>query len=332
MSVYNSNLFENVIIKNVEFENLKIITGYASATFLKKVIEELPQLNIEIYIGMSQQGISTENHSEFCDIMSNCKNINIYYQYIGINNHMKLFEFKNNSGSKVFIGSANFTENGFIKNQEILGEVNLDPTSMFLRQKELSIMCTHPDVDTLIDFYIEENEEQEVDQIIKGKNIIEGENENNIYKKSKKSSYIPTFKKLRNNPNTHYFNKFDIEVVLDEKANPTWSEKGINAWVNNKSPHIQSTLRVVFEKYFPTDEIFEVYTDDGFKFKCRISGKFNSELQFINENIYEYIKNRINLNQNRPISRNDLTEYGKTKFHFIKVEKNIYLLDFASEK
>ncbi|MEB8068153.1 restriction endonuclease PLD domain-containing protein [Mammaliicoccus fleurettii] len=327
MSVYIDNLYGNIISENFKSDKLKTITGYASAPFLKKVIEEIPDLIIEIYIGMSQQGISINNHKEFCNLMNKHENLKIYYQIKGKNNHMKLYEFSKKSTRKTIIGSANFTENGFFNNQEIMVEAEFDTNDIFKRQKELSLLCTTPNIDKFIDFYNEDSNDVNVEGETQRDN---NSSLSNISTIQKEQEYISTFKKLKTNPNPHYYRKFKIEIVLNKHQNPTWSEKGINAWINNRQPYLQSSQKVFFEKYFPNDEIFYIYTDDGIKFKCKLGGKFNSEIHFVNSNIYEYVKRRINLTVNRPISRDDLINYGNTAFNFTRVNETKYLLEFKN--
>lgn len=323
MSTYINNLYENIIVKNSECEKLRIITGYASATFLKRVINEHPHWIIEIYIGMSQQGISMNNHKEFCDIINNQKNLELYYQIKGENNHMKLLDFSSEHSKRVIIGSANFTENGFFKNQEIMIETDIDTNDIFERQKKLSLLCTSHNIEKFIDFYIDESNDLEIK-----------EDKNSSSKDSRilerDQQYISTFKKLKKHPNPYYYRNFKVEIVLDKKHNPTWSEKGINAWTNNKQPYLQSSQKVFFEKYFPNDEKFHIYTDDGIKFDSELGGKFNSEIHFHNANIYDYVKKRINLNVTRPISREDLIKYGSTAFYFTRVDETEYLLEFKN--
>lgn len=329
MSFYVKNLYEKIIRRNSNYNSLKVMTGYASSTFLEKVIEEFPKIKIEMYIGMSRQGISKQNHTAFCDIMKNYDNVYIYYQIKDRNNHMKILQFTSINQTKVYIGSANFTENGFINNQEIMVESYIKQDDIFNNQNKISLLCNNPSIDSFIDIYEDDTFEEETFE--KNQSISFG-NDNQISSYQKSSTYISTFKKLKNNSNFSYFTNLEIEVVLGKEENPTWSIKGINSWKENKKPIIQSPLRKKFENFFPANKKFDVYTDDGMLFKCQLGGKFNTELQFIDINIYEYVKNRINLEEKRPISKNDLIKYGNTKFYFTRVEENMYLLDFSNHR
>lgn len=323
MSVYLKDLYKNIIQKNKNYEKLRILTGYASASFLKKVINEYHNLKLELYIGMSQQGISLNNHKEFCDIMSKYDNIEIYYQVKDRNNHMKMIVFSNDLSEKVIVGSANFTENGFISNQEIMVESVIETSKIFKKQKDISLLCNSKNINEFIEFYTDDSFEFE------NSTYIESEpSESEPSEEEQKN--IETFKKLKMTPNPLYFENFKVELVLDKEHNPTWSEKGINAWVKNKNPYLQSPQKVYFQKYFPNEDEFIIYTDDGRKFLGRLSGKFKSEIHFNDDNIYSYIKNRIGLKEDRPISRDDLIKYGCTTFYFTRVEEYIYIVEFKN--
>ena len=81
-------------------------------------------MNINLYIGMSQEGIITENHNKYIQIMNKHDRVNVYYQVIGELTHIKLYSFSKEEVFKNFMGSVNFTENGFIYNNELLCEFN----------------------------------------------------------------------------------------------------------------------------------------------------------------------------------------------------------------
>lgn len=115
------------MIKAPEFNVLRIISGYGSASFLKKVVNGFSHLTIELYLGMTFQDVWQKNHKAYCALMRK-SNIDIYYQVEGIQNHMKLVEFK--SPTKMFICSANFTEDGFIKQRELIAEVEEETDSL----------------------------------------------------------------------------------------------------------------------------------------------------------------------------------------------------------
>ena len=49
--IYNNELYLNVLKENCKiYDKLSIISGYASASFLERIIEEFPDLKIELFI------------------------------------------------------------------------------------------------------------------------------------------------------------------------------------------------------------------------------------------------------------------------------------------
>lgn len=326
MEVYNKNLYQNVLEQNLkQFDNMRIITGYCSSTFVQQVVEEFPIVNIEIYIGMSHEGIVENDHQIYCELMKN-KNVKIYYQIEGIPNHMKLYDFSSDSEHKVFIGSANFSNNAFNYQQEILGEINIDTARLFAKQKQHSLACVDDNIGQYITFINRENVENKVDKDDKdikvGKVLEPGYNNKKNYRKRRMD-----FLSLSIRRDYTYYNEFDFLIVNPKSIDHYWDTTGVNSSQVNKVPVLKQTSpNMEFKDVFPLNEEFIIYTEDGEKLYAKLGGNFNREIHFFDFDIYMYLKDRIGLVSNRPISYEDLKKYNLSSIFFIRKNKNEYIV------
>lgn len=330
------DLYHNIIqTESKDAKVLKIISGYGSALFLKRVKEEYLHLKIVLFLGMTAEGVSQKNHDIFKELMNRYNDVYVYYQIEGSPNHMKILEFDSFEYQNTYIGSANFTENGFINNREVMTLVNESVELLFLKQLETSLLCIDDNIEKYIKIYEEEpmstlailEEDEENYSTVSNINNKENKQEN----KNLDKNYYSRFIELKKEMNPIYYLEFDIEIILEPENNPRWQSTGINSWINDKLPILVQTPRILFDKIFPIEEIFEIYSDDGMRYIAQLTGRFNGELKIINGNIYEYVKERIGLVEYRPISREDLKKYGETKIHFERIDKLKYLMSFNSK-
>lgn len=329
MNTYTDKLYENIIVPFAkESSCLKIISGYASSTFLNKVKTEFPHLQIDLFLGMTYQGISRQDHNRYSTWSKEDDKIKVFYQIHPVPNHMKIVCFRSPIKKHTYIGSANFSENGFLYQREIMTEIHDDIEELFKIQHENSIICTEKDVETFINIYdatydrllIEEQQIFEEPE----KLSLEDEQQN-------LQNYFYLDSEFRQN-SLNKKNEFSIEVVLPQAQNRHWDVNGINAWRQNETPHLIQTPKVMFDKYFPYERMFEIYTDDGIKLKAIVKGKFNSrKLYSENVNIYKYVCKRIGLKNNAPISHENLLAYGRTSMLFKRIDNKTYLMDFRIE-
>ena len=64
------NLFSTIFTFKEPIKKIKVITGYTSGSFLSYFVLLFPNVEMEIYIGMSQQGITSENHQKYLEIVA----------------------------------------------------------------------------------------------------------------------------------------------------------------------------------------------------------------------------------------------------------------------
>ncbi|WP_413367301.1 phospholipase D family protein [Lysinibacillus sp. 3P01SB] len=335
-----NNLYEQIIKREAaRSAKLRVMSGYGSAAFLRKVAEEFPGLQIELFIGMSGEGITRNNHNGYRSLINENKNIKVYYQIDGAPTHMKILEFSSPNNKSVFIGSANFTENGFFNNREIMVCVQEDMEPLFNIQKEVSVSCMDINIEKKV--RIIDGEPLELPDN-SGEKLKEYENKKNempliitdpaLGSVEEKKHRLNRIMGLRKKASPKYYNKFDIEVVLEEKYNTRWDFTGINALFDGKEPALEQTPKIFFDTIFPVGEIINIYTDDGSIYHANVSGRFNGQLKLVDGNLYEYIQKRIGLNEFRAISRQDMIKYGVTKLSFERLNEKDYLMYFDLTK
>ncbi|OLF33327.1 phospholipase D family protein [Staphylococcus borealis] len=320
MAIYNKDLYSNVLKENcAKFKTLNIISGYASASFLNRIIDNYPKLNINVYIGMSQEGIITENHKKYIQIMNSYDHVKVYYQVSGEPTHIKLYNFSTEENHKNFMGSANFTENGFIYNNELLCETNENTSRLFKKQNKNSMLCNSLNIREYIKFV--DNKLQNEDSY------------NEIDKIRSKIEYFNKQNDINSDINNDMTDKYiKLPIVIPKKASAMWKRSGINAGFGNKFAHLvmSNYNSSKLKEFFNEGLIENIYDFENTNILCELKGTFNRELHFVDINIYDYFRKLIGLNEITPITHEHLEYFGYKYFTFKKTEENKYLLTFTN--
>ena len=132
------------------FRKLNIITGYASSSFLFYILSRYPEIEINLIIGMAKkEGINKWDHEKYVQISNDNPKVKIYYRTSTPGVHTKMYYWENGlSGSSItFIGSANFSWNGFRDQIELLVEANhYNHDEVFSIPQSNLINCNDPNV------------------------------------------------------------------------------------------------------------------------------------------------------------------------------------------
>lgn len=149
MTLIYKNLYNNIISKNAEqYSNLRVITGYSSGNFIRRVFKDFPNMKLDLYLGMARQGILERDHKYYQDLTT-AKKARVSYVTEKPFIHQKVLEFYGN-GSRRYLGSANFSYSGFESQCEVMLETTESVEGLFRQAKKQSILCT----DTKIPKYI----------------------------------------------------------------------------------------------------------------------------------------------------------------------------------
>lgn len=152
--LHNSNLFDHVFSTPYEndFDTVQILSGYASPEFLVFILNKFPNLSIDLTIGMiSKDKIFKSNHSAFVDLMSRYPKLTVSYVTSPQPNHSKIYHWLHSqtNETKTFVGSANFSINGFLINQETMLQSN-EVTIQDLSTNLSTTLCTSEEATSFV--------------------------------------------------------------------------------------------------------------------------------------------------------------------------------------
>ncbi|MDB6352154.1 NgoFVII family restriction endonuclease [Trichococcus sp. K1Tr] len=346
MVFYTENLYKRVIEDPaIHFNQLKIISGYASAKFLKRVTDDFPDYQITLIIGMATQGISMQNHQAFREICKKFANVQVFYQIESPPTHMKIYQWYVSGEPGVsFIGSANFSETGFFGQKEILSPV-IDIFSKLIDEVLLkSMFCLDEQVLNKIPLYDEEGNALDSERECNNELINFKEqspkkvNNQNISENFRDYAHnkVDLKRLLLNNLRLTPYNHVTIELML--KDDPHWESKSLNIWTrpNNTKENsyidIDRTNKLGDSKldFFPRGINIQLISDDNKEWIVKRAGEYGKYLIVVEGmNFYEYFSTRLGIKEDRAISYDDFYGYGRTKVDFYKLNGDQFLLDFS---
>ena len=314
------DLYKQVLIQpcNEGANHLKIVSGYATSAMASRHLEDLREkglyAHISLLVGMCpSDGLSVSNHRGFQNILNSDmykNNFSCSYIYKAPSVHSKLYVwFKDDKLYKTFIGSANYTQNAFYNQREILSEINDSNIIRYFQELEKdSIFC----------------------DIIESEDLVHIYNDKNYYNKhtheDKDINFKPDSSEVKN-----------ITISLLSRTGEVQKTAGLN-WGqrDNREPnqaYIQLPPHIYRSDFFPkSPQHFSVVTDDSKTFICRRAQKDEQgqaiETPQNNSLLGEYFRNRIDLPNGAPIWRADLERYGRTDVTFYKFDDENYYMDF----
>jgi viroplasmin and RNaseH domain-containing protein len=316
------DLYDKVLVKPCEegADTLKIISGYATSAMASDHLEDLHKkhlnAHISLLVGMcSSDGLSLSNHHGFQSLVSSKVDIfknhfSCSYIYKRPPIHSKLYVwYRNKQLYKAFIGSANYTQNAFYHQREILAEThdaNIDEYCQIVEKE--SIFCNQLEAEELICI----------------------QNDGNYYRGHLHEDHHS--KNISETPEAE-----NIIVSLLSSDGEVQRRGGLN-WGQRpgrepNQAYIQLPPNVYKSDFFPkAPQHFIVVTDDSKSFVCRRAEK-SKEGQTIhtplnNSLLGEYFRNRIGVSNGSPVWRTNLEHYGRTDVAFYKFSDEEYYMDF----
>lgn len=335
--IYFEKIYESTFGSIAENSSkLNIISGYASANMLSRVIKDFPNLEINLFIGMTNEGISKRNHSEFQKIMVQNEKVTVYYQITGKPTHIKLYQFLSSvyNSERILIGSANFSETGFLNNRELLTETDEDVEYIFIEQLKISLPCIDDSIINYIKIY-DENLENDTTVLEEIQDYDKNKGEMYYSQKKIMNSMLETFrgnfKLLKSRIDSALYNEFEITVIVSKDNNHRWKTTGINAWMDGREPVLEQTPKLLFNKVFPENKEFKIYLDDSKVWIARLTGNFNGKLEVLNIDLFGYMLERLGLSEKRPISFEQLDNNGFSVMYFKRINETEYIMSFDKE-
>jgi len=306
------NLYQEVLLNPIKngADELYIISGYSSATFLRKHIYEAsivePNIIINLIIGMSQR---QRDHSAYLNLLKIYPNNFKGYYYKGRPEvHSKVYAWRKKGIPLLgFSGSANYSQFGFNKEKQG-NQLTEDKAEEILEYYNYLIKNS-----ILIQEYIPTHNDINTPPIVKG-SLPSGEIEWISPNKSVRISFL------------------DKKGKLPEKSGLNWGQRE-GREPNQAYLSIKKDARN--EGFLPEKGFtFTLLTDDKQTLDCTVQqqGRKAITTTYNNSEIGLYFRNRMSVKQGDPIEPKDLIKYGRTDFTLEKLDDETFMLDFSSIK
>ena len=279
----------NHIFNDLDYDTkLTVITGYTSGVFVKHFVETFPTINFRLFIGMSQNGITRTEHNMYINIVKKFPHAEIFYQYTDKPTHMKLIVKKKRRSVASYIGSANFSFNGFFEQRELMIPIEDDVSDIVKKQQEISISVEDPKAESLV-----VGSSTELNGVLQ-EDLGFDKEKMQIFRRYVSSAGLYVRR------NVEYFDSFKLEL---ERFSVVNGETKL-IFPNHFKSH----------KFFPEKKKIVLYWKNSI-FECIMTGRFNRELVFFGNEIMELIRgmNNDNIGNREPkylvFNRINETEY-----------------------
>ncbi len=331
--VRSQDLFDEVLIhpflEETSLNRLCILSGYASAAMafrhrLSLTEQSSRPLKTQLIYGMSGvDGVSKPNHGGFLSLkhkreFSYPGSFECYYMPKTRAIHSKLYIWcQDERPVYAFIGSANYTENGFStrnSRSEVLAPCEAcSALAQFEDAARMAFSCDSPQaLQTLSPFHFVSAKPNKIEGCIS-------------IETNKNSPFIGypkvTLSLLTNNGTTGAGSNLNWGIRPNgTKRNPNQAYIGVRGEVR------KSTF------FPPRGQPFTVLTDDGEIFTCSRAQDGDKAIHTPHDNAEfgRYFRKRLGLPSGAYITPDDLKQYGRTDVTFYKLDDENYILDFSA--
>jgi hypothetical protein len=301
------------------FRKLKILSGYASSAFLSHILNRYPDLEIGLIVGMAKKdGIKRWDHDRYVQIMNDNPNITISYHRSLPGIHTKIYHWYNDEGmfsdSMTFIGSANFSWNGFRDQSELLAQVDYENVEEVFQVANI-ILCTDPNVENEIHFY-----------------------HVTVHRRSRTNDIeIALQDEDIEIANLHHLSYVDLPLLLDhdtaihERAGLNWGQRP-GREPNQAYIPVPTPFNRQHPDFFPPlEQSFTMLTDDGQQLICKMAQANRKAIHTTENNsiMGRYFRNRLSVPLGTRVDAQDIVRYGRTSVRVYKIDNETYFLDFA---
>ncbi|WP_275074131.1 restriction endonuclease PLD domain-containing protein [Enterococcus hirae] len=294
------------------------MSGYASSSMVNQHIaflqgEGIYIRSLELIVGMVlRDGISIADYKGF---LYNDRRFECFFGYYSLNNipiHSKLYIWSDEFGnSEAYIGSANYTQNAFLRrsNDEILSPC--DPRTAMLYYESISnhvIDCCNPDVQNL--FAITETRRmiEDARRVQRSSRIVDN---NGI-------GTTITLPLLTRNGEIH------------PRSGLNWGQRPGR---ESNQAYIPIPMTYQLNNFFPNvGEVFNVITDDDILLVCcRAQGDHGKAIQTTQNNseMGIYFRDRIGVPRGDFVTKEDLLNYGRIDVDITKLDESTFYMNFG---
>jgi hypothetical protein len=326
--MYSQNLFDEILIQLAKrgANKLFVVSGYATAAMafghMEAIKESNHEIEIELIVGMSPvDGLSKTNHKGFQELMETTFAGNFLCSYLTElpSVHSKLYAwFKDDQPVCGFVGSANYTQNAFGKNQrEIMTDSDpkegLDYFQQLIPQ---TIYCNHLEAENLIQIY----NERHFQRVERERETIRQEEANIIVATVEPGLVgLPCVR----------LSFLDKKGHVPKSSGLNWGQR------SNREPnqaYIGVPSSIYNTDFFPDRKVqFTVLTDDEKILICTRAQDNGKAIHTPHNNslIGEYFRNRLGVANGAAVGLDDLLGYGLTDVTFYKIDDETYYMDFS---
>ncbi len=321
----NDYLFNETLINPVTegADKLLIISGYATSAMAFHHLESIRQINksieIELIVGMCvQDGLSLTNHKGFQKLSNDAANFQCSYLAQRPPIHSKVYVWlKNNSPFIGFTGSANYTQNAFLRVQrEVLAECDAKSGLEYFQSLIAeTIYCDHQDAENFVQVY------RERQNLLKSRQQVIAEREEQLEE-------VPDLETLSTLDKV-CVSFLDRNGDLPQTSGLNWGQR------KGREPnqaYIKLPAEVYHTDFFPERTIhFTVLTDDNKVLICTRAQDNGKAIHTPHNNslLGEYFRNRLGVPNGSPVQTNHLAAYGRHDVCFFKIDDETYFMDFS---
>lgn len=298
------NLFEEVLVSPAsgDASELLIVSGYASGSMAYRHLstpEIAAGVRTRLIVGMaSEDGVGLADHGMFSQLEKD-HNFECHYRIARPSVHSKVYVWMSgDTPLTAFVGSANYTEQGFLSDRQenVMDETDPDEAyGYFTNTLRGSMEISHDDIE---DNVILRRDEPGLD-----------ESNNCITVSLLSGGEVP------------------------RRSGLNWGQRPERRRNPNEA-YIQLGAAIGRSDFFPPrPEPFTVVTDDDLSFTAVRAQKSEYgdaiETPEGNHILGAYFRARIGVPSGAPVTKRDLENYGRTDVTFWKIEDGTYYMDFS---
>ncbi|TKI46248.1 restriction endonuclease PLD domain-containing protein [Lysinibacillus tabacifolii] len=309
------------------YRHLRVLSGYVSPIFIEHVLETYNELNLEVTVGMvPNDGLSTWQHWAFLRLMHLFTDrLSIFYQVSRPGNHRKVYHWQDPIlETKVFIGSANFTKNGFGRQREILVESTCNNIDEIFSDLDV-IRCDNADVEEQVSLYK-----------VLPRRVVAPASPTSTGEHPHEVVFEPAVVEVLSTP-THTYNEYVDISLVDKRTGEVPAKSGLNWGQREGRNHNQAYLSVKGvhgerpDFFPPLKAPFIMITDDGENLVC-VMAQANRKAIHTRENnsiMGAYFRRRLGLLDGAFVVTDDLVRYGRNSVRIYKIDDETYYMDFS---
>ena len=306
------DLYNEILIQPIlqGYHELFVVSGYSSATFLRKhlgdALERNPKIKIKLIIGMNQK---RRDHSAYLNLIDNYPTQFDGYYYSGKPEvHSKVYYWRDESNNTLgYSGSANYSQYGFFSDKQQNQMVNGSSEDIFNFFNDLLVDST-----PIVDYLLKEDEKLQYETVIGS--LTPGQIEWIIPDKAIRISLLSR------------------DGTLAKKSGLNWGQRP-GRDPNQAYLSIRSDARK--EGFLPEKKYtFTLLTDDDSTMDCTVQQDGRKAISTTNDNseLGNYFRKRLNVASGAMITKEHLRDYGRSDFLLKKLDEETFFLDFSSRK